>query len=168
MDDVLSEFLIDSSGQLAKLDLLPMRLALSAGHPDAVEALLRFVGTVASSCSFAGLGRLRALAQSTEGALRAAYRRDVPIERDVLQGVRDALDRICAQLAYLEQTGAEPSGNDRDLLVRLQHLTLRHSTEVGAEFSSSRNAISDIAAWKRANAKPERPENRDEKTETSL
>ncbi len=156
MDDVLSEFLIESTGQLAKLELLPMRLALSAGQPEAVEELLRFVDTVASSCSFVGLRRLRALAQSTEGALRAGYSRDVPIGRDVLQGVRDALDRIRAQLTHIEKAGVEAHGDDRDLLVRLQDLTLCAGT--GAALMPSQGAISDIAAWKRANPKPERPE----------
>lgn len=71
MDDLLRDFLTESTDNLQKLD---QDLIALEGRPDdllLVHGMFRTIHTIKGTCGFAGLPRLEMLAQATESVLGA-------------------------------------------------------------------------------------------------
>lgn len=69
MDDLLSEFLTETSESLGTLDLEIVRLEQNPNDPDLLANIFRLVHTIKGTCGFLGLPRLEAVAHSSENIL---------------------------------------------------------------------------------------------------
>ncbi len=119
MDDLLREFLTETSESLALLDLELVRLEQNPNDPALLGNIFRIVHTIKGTCGFLGLPRLEAVAHASENVLGKVRDGELVVTPDAVTLILESLDRIKNLLSVLEQTETEPAGEDKDLIKRL-------------------------------------------------
>ncbi|WP_044431688.1 Hpt domain-containing protein, partial [Skermanella aerolata] len=64
MDDLLSEFLTETSENLSVLDVELVRLEQNPNNPELLSNIFRLVHTIKGTCGFLGLPRLEHVAHA--------------------------------------------------------------------------------------------------------
>eukprot|EP01006_Ploeotia_vitrea_P064140 TRINITY_DN87079_c0_g1_i1.p1 TRINITY_DN87079_c0_g1~~TRINITY_DN87079_c0_g1_i1.p1 ORF type:complete len:230 (+),score=24.89 TRINITY_DN87079_c0_g1_i1:92-781(+) len=121
MDDLLSEFLTETSESLSTLDVELVKLEQNPNDPDILSNIFRLVHTIKGTCGFLGLPRLEAVAHAGENVLGKIRDGELVVTADAVTLVLESIDTIKYLLGELEQNEAEPDGNDADLIARLNH-----------------------------------------------
>src|SRR5262245_58824250 len=119
MDDLLREFLTESNESLATLDVELVKLERNPNDPELLGNIFRLVHTIKGTCGFLGLPRLEAVAHAGENVLGKVRDGELEVTPGIVSVVLESLDRIKWLLSTLEQTEAEPAGDDADLVNRL-------------------------------------------------
>ncbi len=119
MDELLSEFLTETSESLATLDVELVKLEQDPNAPDLIDNIFRLVHTIKGTCGFLGLPRLEAVAHSAENVLGKVRDHELVVTPPAVSLILGSLDRIKDLLAALEETETEPEGNDADLIEQL-------------------------------------------------
>lgn len=122
MDDLLSEFLTETSESIATLDVEIVRLEQEPNDPGLIDNIFRLVHTIKGTCGFLGLPRLEQVAHSSENILGKFRDGSLVVTPDAVSLILASLDRIKDILAQLEATEAEPDGDDQDLIVQLDEM----------------------------------------------
>ena len=118
MDDLLREFLVETGENLDTVDAQLVQLEHEPNNQDILRAIFRLVHTIKGTCGFLGLPRLEALTHAAETVM-GQFRDGAPVTRDAVTVILSSLDRIKIILRALDQSGAEPEGDDADLIARL-------------------------------------------------
>lgn len=119
MDDLLREFLTETSESLDTVDNQLVKFEQEPNNAKILDNIFRLVHTIKGTCGFLGLPRLEALAHAGE-TLMSKFRDGMPVTADAVSLILASIDRIKEILAGLEATEAEPEGNDRDLIDKLE------------------------------------------------
>src|SRR6266700_2450079 len=119
MDDLLREFLTETSESLDTVDNQLVRFEQDPNNARILDNIFRLVHTIKGTCGFLGLPRLEALTHAAE-ALMGNFRDGAPVTSDAVTLILASIDRIKMLLDRLERTQAEEVGNDDDLIVRLR------------------------------------------------
>jgi two-component system chemotaxis sensor kinase CheA len=119
MDDLLSEFLTETSENLSVLDVELVRLEQNPNNPELLSNIFRLVHTIKGTCGFLGLPRLEHVAHASENVLGKFRDGELRVTAQAVSAILESLDTIKGILSVLEQTEAEPPGNDADLIARL-------------------------------------------------
>ena len=118
MDDLLREFLTETSESLDTVDNQLVRFEQDPGDAKILDNIFRLVHTIKGTCGFLGLPRLEALAHAGE-TLMGKFRDGMPVTAEAVTLILSSIDRIKEILAGLEATEAEPEGTDEDLIDKL-------------------------------------------------
>jgi two-component system chemotaxis sensor kinase CheA len=121
MDDLLREFLTETSESLDTVDNQLVRFEQEPNNAKILDNIFRLVHTIKGTCGFLGLPRLEALAHAGE-TLMGKFRDGMPVTAEAVTLILSSIDRIKEILGGLEATEAEPEGNDQDLIVQLHQL----------------------------------------------
>lgn len=122
MDDLLDEFPIETSESLPTLDVGLVRLEQNPNDPDPLGNIFGLMYTMKGTRGFLGLPPLEAVAKSGEnvpGKLCGGEQELAPVAVSLILA---CLDQIRVILMALEETEAEPEGDDSDLIGRLDAL----------------------------------------------
>jgi len=119
MDDLLREFLTETSESLDTVDNQLVKFEQEPNNAKILDNIFRLVHTIKGTCGFLGLPRLEALAHAGE-TLMGKFRDGMPVRAEAVTVILSSIDRIKEILAGLEATEAEPEGNDRDLIDQLE------------------------------------------------
>src|SRR5690242_4964119 len=119
MDDLLREFLTETSESLDTVDNQLVRFEQDPTDAKILDNIFRLVHTIKGTCGFLGLPRLEALAHAGE-TLMGKFRDGMPVRAEAVTVILSSIDRIKEILAGLEATEVEPEGNDRDLIDQLE------------------------------------------------
>jgi len=119
MDDLLREFLTESSENLATLDVELVQLEQKPNDPDLLGSIFRLVHTVKGTCGFLGLPRLEHVAHAGENVLGKFRDGVLPVTPHAVTLILRSIDTIKSLLGYLEQHEKEPEGNDDELIAAL-------------------------------------------------
>ncbi|QQN64632.1 hybrid sensor histidine kinase/response regulator [Bradyrhizobium diazoefficiens] len=119
MDDLLREFLTETSESLDTVDNQLVKFEQEPNNAKILDNIFRLVHTIKGTCGFLGLPRLEALAHAGE-TLMGKFRDGMPVTAAAVTVILASIDRIKEILAGLEATEAEPEGNDRDLIDKLE------------------------------------------------
>src|SRR6187402_1301626 len=119
MDDLLREFLTETSESLDTVDNQLVKFEQEPNNAKILDNIFRLVHTIKGTCGFLGLPRLEALAHAGE-TLMGKFRDGMPVTAAAVTLILASIDRIKEILAGLEATEAEPEGNDRDLIDKLE------------------------------------------------
>jgi two-component system chemotaxis sensor kinase CheA len=144
MDDLLRDFLMESNENLVQLDR--DIVALEAGPQDSslIHGIFRTIHTIKGTCGFIGLPRLEAVAHAAESVLSAVREGQLQVSEELISDVLRAVDVIKSILAHLEQTQAEPMGDDTALIACLnRRLTATGRSE--PDVSAARPAAPEAA-----------------------
>src|SRR4051812_3668190 len=121
MDDLLREFLTETSESLDTVDNQLVRFEQDPTDAKILDNIFRLVHTIKGTCGFLGLPRLEALAHAGE-TLMGKFRDGMPVTAEAVSLILSSIDRIKEILAGLEATEAEPEGTDEDLIDKLHEL----------------------------------------------
>src|SRR3954453_22046488 len=135
MDDLLREFLTETSESLDTVDNQLVRFEQEPNNAKILDNIFRLVHTIKGTCGFLGLPRLEALAHAGE-TLMGKFRDGMPVTGPAVTLILASIDRIKEILSGLEATEAEPEGTDEDLIDKLHELA-----EGGAHAAPEAEAI---------------------------
>jgi two-component system, chemotaxis family, sensor kinase CheA len=124
MDDLLREFLTETSESLDTVDNQLVRFEQDPNNAKILDNIFRLVHTIKGTCGFLGLPRLEALAHAGE-TLMGKFRDGMPVTAEAVTLILSSIDRIKEILGGLEATEAEPQGTDQDLIVQLHQMVER-------------------------------------------
>ena len=131
MDDLLREFLTETSESLDTVDNQLVRFEQDPNNAKILDNIFRLVHTIKGTCGFLGLPRLEALAHAGE-TLMGKFRDGMPVTAEAVTLILGSIDRIKEILGGLEATEAEPQGNDQDLIVQLHQMVERGMAAMSA------------------------------------
>ncbi|MEH2611125.1 hybrid sensor histidine kinase/response regulator [Bradyrhizobium sp. AZCC 1693] len=130
MDDLLREFLTETSESLDTVDNQLVRFEQDPSDAKILDNIFRLVHTIKGTCGFLGLPRLEALAHAGE-TLMGKFRDGMPVKAEAVTLILSSIDRIKEILAGLEATETEPEGTDEDLIEQL------HAMAEGAKHAAA-------------------------------
>lgn len=145
MDELLSEFLTETTESLSLLDVELVHLEQKPNDQALLSNIFRLVHTIKGTCGFLGLPRLESVAHASENVLGKIRDGELVVTPTGISLILESLDCIKGLLAALEATEAEPEGADLDLIARLNAL---------AEGSAADEAPA-VAAEPESEAEPE-------------
>jgi two-component system chemotaxis sensor kinase CheA len=119
MDDLLRDFLTETNENLGMLDTELVKLEQNPNDPGLVSSIFRMMHTIKGTCGFLGLPRLERVAHAGENLLDKIRDKELVADSTAVTLILESIDRIKSLLSVLEQTEAEPEGEDGDLIQRL-------------------------------------------------
>jgi two-component system chemotaxis sensor kinase CheA len=137
MDDLLREFLTETSESLDTVDNQLVRFEQDPSDAKILDNIFRLVHTIKGTCGFLGLPRLEALAHAGE-TLMGKFRDGMPVKAEAVTLILSSIDRIKEILAGLEATETEPEGTDEDLIEQL------HAMAEGAKHAAAEPAPAPV------------------------
>jgi two-component system chemotaxis sensor kinase CheA len=143
MDDLLSEFLTETTESLSVLDLELVKLEQNPNDPALLSNIFRLVHTIKGTCGFLGLPRLESVAHAGENVLGKIRDGELTVSPEAVSLILASLDCIKTIMAALEATEAEPAGDDTPLIERLNRLA---SGEAAPAAASSPAAVEEPVA----------------------
>src|SRR4051812_10941606 len=121
MDDLLREFLTETSESLDTVDNQLVKFEQEPNNAKILDNIFRLVHTIKGTCGFLGLPRLEALAHAGE-TLMGKFRDGMAVRAEAVTLILSSIDRIKEILAGLEATETEPEGTDEDLIEKLHEM----------------------------------------------
>src|SRR4030088_3852907 len=118
MDDLLREFLTETSESLDTVDNQLVRFEQDPNNAKILDNIFRLVHTIKGTCGFLGLPRLEALTHAAE-ALMGNFRDGASVTSDAVTLILATIDRIKRLLDRLERKHAAETGDEQDLIVQL-------------------------------------------------
>src|SRR5262249_6093752 len=122
MDDLLREFLTETSENLETVDMELVRFEQQPNNAEILNKIFRLVHTIKGTCGFLRLPRLEALTHAAE-ALMESFRGGKFVSADAVTLILASIDRIKELLNGLDRNAAELPGDDRDLIEQLHCLS---------------------------------------------
>jgi two-component system chemotaxis sensor kinase CheA len=119
MDDLLREFLTETSENLATLDVELVKLEQNPNDPALLGNIFRLVHTIKGTCGFLGLPRLEHVAHAGENVLGKFRDGELLVTPLAVSLILRSIDTIKMILSYLEQNEKEPEGEDQALIDEL-------------------------------------------------
>jgi two-component system, chemotaxis family, sensor kinase CheA len=131
MDDLLREFLTETSEHLDIVDVELVRFEQDPNNEKILGNIFRLVHTIKGTCGFLGLPRLEALAHAAE-TLMGKFRDGMPVTTPAVSLILATLDRVKEILAELEANAVEPEGSDEDLIGDLERMAAQEVVPAAA------------------------------------
>jgi two-component system chemotaxis sensor kinase CheA len=121
MDDLISEFITETTDSLSMLDQALVKLEQNPNDEAILGNIFRIVHTIKGTCGFLGLPRLESVAHASENVLGKIREKELEATPQAITLVLESLDCIKELIDYLSSNGQEPDGEDSDLRGRLNH-----------------------------------------------
>jgi two-component system chemotaxis sensor kinase CheA len=121
MDDLLREFVTETSESLDVVDIELVRLERDPNNSKILDHIFRLVHTIKGTCGFLNLPRLEALAHAAEN-LMGKFRDGASANAEAVTLILATIDRIKEILDVLEREQREPEGGDAELIAGLERL----------------------------------------------
>ncbi len=122
MDELLSEFLTETNENLGYLDVELVKLEQNPNNTELLGNIFRLVHTIKGTCGFLGLPRLESVAHASENILGKFRDGKIEVTPAAVTIILESLDCIKDLLGVLEETEAEPEGDDNELIARLNEM----------------------------------------------
>jgi two-component system chemotaxis sensor kinase CheA len=145
MDDLLQEFLAETTESLSVLDVELVRFERDSSDATILSNIFRLMHTIKGTCGFLGLPRLGAVAHAGENILGKFRDGELAVTPLAVTLILRAIDRIRELLAELEAAGAEPAGSDAGLIDEINGLAAPSGEPVHAETTKTVEAESASA-----------------------
>ncbi|MCH7794682.1 MAG: hybrid sensor histidine kinase/response regulator [Proteobacteria bacterium] len=145
MDDLLSEFLTETNEGLTVLDVELVKLEKNPNDAELLSNIFRLMHTIKGTCGFLGLPRLESVAHAGENVLGKIREGDLVVTPDAVSLILECLDAIRSILLVLEDTEAEPEGDDSDLIDRLNVFAESGGAESGGADAAPAEAEVEVA-----------------------
>ena len=121
MDDLISEFITESTESLGALDSELVKLEQNPNDSVILGNIFRMMHTIKGTCGFLGLPRLESVAHAGENVLGKIRDKELEATPEAITLILEALDTIKGLIDFLGEKGQEQSGDDSDLIKRLNH-----------------------------------------------
>ena len=145
MDDLLAEFLTETSESMDTLDVELVKLEQNPNDPELLSNIFRLVHTVKGTCGFLGLPRLEAVAHASENVLGKIRDGELEVTPQAISLVLESLDQIKAICGELEANEAEPEGDDAALIAQLNALANGEAADVATPEPAAEAPVAEDA-----------------------
>lgn len=122
IDDIVGEFLLESSENLDRYDEDVLCLERDPDDAAALDSIFRTVHTIKGTCGFFGFQRLESVAHAAETLLDQVRRGESPVTTKLTDALLATGDVLRAMLTHLEATGVEDESDHAELLATLREL----------------------------------------------
>ena len=122
MDDLLSEFITETSESINEVDMQLVEFEKDPQNEAILGNIFRLVHTVKGTCGFLGLPRLESVAHAGENVLDKYRDGALDVTPDGVSLVLTCIDTIRGLVDELAETGSEPEGEDAELIAKLNAL----------------------------------------------
>ena len=119
MDDLIQEFLTETTESLNALDSDIVKLEQTPNDKDLIGRIFRLVHTIKGTCGFLGLPRLEAVAHHSENIMGRYREGSLQVTVESVSLILEAFDRIKEIVAGIAATEKEPAGDDTVLIAKL-------------------------------------------------
>ncbi len=134
MDEIVKEFLIESSENLDRLDRDFVALEKNPGNKELLSSIFRVVHTIKGTCGFLGFQKLELVAHAGENILGKLRDGQLVVNEERTSALLALVDAVREMLAEIEKTGKD--GN-RDYEPVVSALTLLLEDNASAEAMAS-------------------------------
>ena len=146
MDELLADFLAETTEGLTELDAALLRLERAPGDGAILAVAFRIVHTIKGTCGFLALPRLERVAHSGEDLLSAMRDGARKVTPELISAVLTAVDRMKSIVAAIQKGGSEPAGNDAELIAALGAAMARRAEDTAGPRPSTEEDAPDGTA----------------------
>jgi two-component system chemotaxis sensor kinase CheA len=122
VDDLITEFLMETNENIAEIDADLVSLEQNPNDKNLLGKIFRLMHTIKGTCGFLGLPRLETVAHRAENVLDDFRNDKLEVTQPCVTLIFESIDRIRLIIAGLEATGAEPEGDDSDIITKLENV----------------------------------------------
>jgi two-component system chemotaxis sensor kinase CheA len=119
MDDLIIEFITETNESLAEIDMDLLNLEQNPNDQALLGNIFRLMHTIKGTCGFLGLPRLEKVAHHAENVLGRFRDGDLEVKPEYVTLIFESIDRIKFIVGEIENSGAEPEGDDSALINHL-------------------------------------------------
>jgi len=145
MDDLLSEFITETSESLMVLDSELVKFEQDPNDTEILSNIFRLMHTIKGTCGFLGLPRLEKVAHAGENVLGKFREGTLEVTPQAVTLILHAIDTIKELLQTLEETEAEPDGNDQELIDQLNAMAEGRAVETAAPAAAAPEPVVEAA-----------------------
>lgn len=120
MDDLISEFIRETTESLTVLDTELVKLERNPDDREILSTIYRLMHTIKGTCGFLELKRLETVAEAVEEVLAKVHDGEIAMTRNTGFVLLEALSSIRHIVSHLAEAGCEPEGDDSNLIARLK------------------------------------------------
>jgi two-component system, chemotaxis family, sensor kinase CheA len=121
-DDLVKEFLVESSENLDRLDQDFVALEKDTGATDRLASIFRTIHTIKGTCGFLGFSKLESVTHVGESLLSKLRDGELKVNSEIISGLLKLVDSVREILASIETSGAEGNGDYTSLIANLNKL----------------------------------------------
>lgn len=157
MDDLLNDFITEANESLEVLDTELVKFEQEPDDTEILGNIFRLMHTIKGTCGFLGLPRLESVAHAGENVLDTFREGEIEVTPTAVTTILSCIDRIREVLAGIEKTGAEPEGEDSELINVLNAIAAGEIVDPiidGAENSGSESDPDATTGQSSGNAMP--------------
>jgi len=122
MDDLIKEFLQESSENLDRLDQDFVKLEGDPSNGELLSSIFRTIHTIKGTCGFLGFTKLEALAHVGESLLSIMRAGELLLTPTIADGLLEMVDAVRVILKEIETSGGEGSAEYPELIEKLKQL----------------------------------------------
>ena len=130
MDDVVKEFIVESTENLDRLDRDLVSLEKSPTSKELLGSIFRAVHTVKGTTGFLGYTRLESVAHAGENLLSKLREGVLILSPSITSGLLAMVDAVRTMLAAIENSGSDGDTDYAPLIELLTHLQIQESEPV--------------------------------------
>ena len=119
MDEMINEFVTETSESLTMLDLQLVKLEQNPQDIAFLSNIFRVMHTIKGTCGFLGLPRLEKVAHAGENILGKFRDRELEVTPEAITLILQSIDCIKGIVDHMVGSGTEPAGDDSELITRL-------------------------------------------------
>lgn len=124
MDDLIPEFIEETVESLSALDQDLVKLEQEPDNKELLGNIFRVMHTIKGTCGFIGLSRLEKTAHAAENLLDNFRSGRLDVTEQVMTLLFKSIDRVRFLVAEVQEKGAEPDGDDSDIIAAIEnHIT---------------------------------------------
>src|SRR5580698_9431085 len=121
-DDIVREFLVESSENLDLLDRELINLEKDPGNRGTLASIFRTIHTIKGTCGFLGFSKLEAVAHVGENLLSKLRDGVLALSPPLTTALLSMVDAVRQMLSSIEASGEEGERDDAALIARLTAL----------------------------------------------
>lgn len=122
MDDLVREFLVESSESLDQMDLDFIELEKDPANLDTLASVFRAIHTIKGTCGFLGFEKLEALTHVGETLLGQLRDGQLACDSEIATALLALSDAVRQSLAEIEDAGTDSGRDDSELIKTLKRL----------------------------------------------
>ena len=139
MDEIVTEFLIESHENLDQLDQDLVALEREPGSRELLSSIFRTVHTIKGTCGFLAFGTLESVAHVGESLLSRLRDGEMTLTPELTTILLEMVDAVRSLLASIEQTGCEGDADYSEMVERLNAVLNGSGAPASADSTSADN-----------------------------
>ena len=125
MDEIVKDFLIESTENLDRLDQDLVKLEGEPSSKELLAGIFRTIHTIKGSCGFLGFARLEKVAHAGENLLSRLRDEELTLDAEITSGLLSMVDAVRSMLAKIRDSENDGEDDYAALIVHLNELQSR-------------------------------------------